>query len=292
MDVSILIVSKNRKKDLALTLRVLEKYIDKSIHEIRVLLDGCEDQSLNLKTTFPWVHWYEERQAIGASRARHKLYKTAKGKILIGFDDDAHPLHNDFIQKTEQIFQTDDKLGAIAYKEIKGLFNSDIEALKELKENNSFLCSEFVGCGFAIKTEVYQLTNGFPVWMDIYGEEACVSLELLSKGYNILFTNNIAVNHRIDKAKRKQQGKNYFRFQRQLKNSTFYYLIYYKWPLKKICKLYYHNFMKYGLKNVNYFLLFFKVLFSSLVKFPSVLNNRNPVRDEVIAAKDKLKLPM
>lgn len=291
MEASLLIVSKNRKKDLQKTLLILESYIDKSKHEIRVFLDGCTDNSEVLKNSFPWVYWEGVDKSIGASKARSILYKKAKGAIFIGFDDDAHPLHADFINRVKQVFENNSNVGVIAFKEIRGIFQSDQEALNVIATPETYLCSEFVGCGFAIKNEVYKATNGFPVWIDIYGEEACVSIEVINKGYDILFTTDIAVNHRVDKVSREKQGNNYFRFRKQLKNTTFYYLVYHKRPLLKTGKLYYHNLKKYGFKNVKYLYYFVKTFGLCVFKTPWVLQYKNIIPKATLEKIKGLKTP-
>jgi hypothetical protein len=65
-------------------------------------------------------------------------------------------------------------------------------------------------------------TNGFRTWIDIYGEEPCLSIEVLDLDFGHLYTNQVAVNHRVDGAKRKLQGKNYFRFENT--NSSWIFL--------------------------------------------------------------------
>lgn len=292
MEVSILIVSRNRKAELQQTLLILEQSIDKSKHEIRVFLDGCTDGSENLKKHFSWVHWESVTKSMGASKARSILYKKAKGNFFIGFDDDAHPLHSDFIDRIKQVFRANKNTGVIAFKEVRGVFKSDKEALKTIVTSQEYLCTEFVGCGFAIKKEVYQATNGFPVWVDIYGEEACVSIEVLNEGFDILFTTNIAVNHRVDKNIRKQEGNNYYRFGRQLKNSAFYFLVYHGYPLKRVFKLFYHNFKKYATKD---FVFFKNYLISSIIVFIKlpyiIIYYRNPIKKSVLAQKKRLPFP-
>lgn len=289
MDVSILIVSKNRKQDLEKTLSIIEKCIDKKCHEIRVFLDGCTDGSEVLKNIFPWIHWEVVKETIGASIARNILYNKAVGSIFIGFDDDAHPLNTDFIQRVLKIFIKNPNIGIIAFEEVKGVFDTDERAIKSGTSNSiEFLTNEFIGCGFAIKKEVYEKTNGFPLWMDIYGEEACVAIEVLAKGYGIVYSNNIKVNHRIDKSKRKKAGKNYFRFEKQLINTTGYYIVYYKNPIFKIMKLYWHNFKKYALLDTKYFKLFFKTVLIAIFKTPYFLKYRNPIDSSVIIYSNKL----
>ena len=290
METSILIVSKNRKQALEKTLLLLKPMLDFSKHEVLVFLDGCTDNSSSLIETIPWVKWSFVNESIGASKARFQLYKNAIGTYFIGFDDDAHPLYSDFIKRTITIFNNNTNVGIIAFEEIKGIFNSDKETLKRgSSQPCEYLTNDFIGCGFSIRRDVYKETRGFPVWMEIYGEESCLSIEVSSKGYDILFTNAIKVNHRVDKEARKRSGKNYYRFEQQLKNTTGYYLIYYKHPLIKILKLYWHNFKKYALTDFTCFILFFKVVFGLSKTLPKMLKYRQPVNKKIINMRAGLK---
>ena len=283
MQASILIVSKNRKQDLLKTIGIIESLIDKYQVEVLIFLDGCTDESEKLIHHFEWVRWFVSPKTIGASAARHQIYPLANSEILIGLDDDAHPLTKDFLFQIEKIFKEHTNVGILAFEEIKGIFESDSKALEHSEKiKKQFLCSEFIGCGFAIRKSVYMATNGFPVWVDIYGEESCVSIEVLAKGFDILYTNQIKVNHRVDKEQRKRNNQNYFRFEKQLKNATYYFLVYYPFPFKKIVKLYWHNFKKYALTDWVCFKIYFKTIFVVLFYLPNILNYRNPVDKSVI----------
>lgn len=283
MRASILIVSKNRKKDLIKTLWIIDSLIDRSKVEVLVFLDGCTDGSEKLIDELKWVRFFYSENSIGASAARHKIYSLARAEILIGFDDDAHPLTLDFISQIENLFIENLNVGILAFEEIKGVFKSDEEAIKQSEDGiNEFFCSDFIGCGFAIRKSVYEKTNGFPVWIDIYGEESCVATEVMSKGYNILYSNKIKVNHRVNKEQRKLHKQNYFRFGKQLKNSAYYFLVYYPFPLLNILKLFWHNFKKYALTDWECFKIYFKVTFIVLINIPKVLKYRNPIDKYVI----------
>ncbi|MFL1012227.1 glycosyltransferase family 2 protein [Flavisericum labens] len=290
MEISILIVSKNRKQELNKSLLILQPFLDFTKHEVLVFLDGCSDNSYDLKSEMSWVRWYGAAKSIGASPARAALYKKAKGFYFIGLDDDAHPLYSDFIIQTISVFKKYPNVGVIAFEEIKGIFKSDADALKSVDSQPMvYLTNEFIGCGFAIKKSVYEATNGFPVWMDIYGEESCLSIEVLSKGYDILYTNAIKVNHRVDKEARKLSGNNYYRFERQLRHTTYYYLVYYKNPLFKITKLYLHNFKKYALTDILCFKLFFKVVCEVIINSYNILKYRDPIDAKVLRKMNKIK---
>ena len=292
MQASIVIVSKNRKEELDKTLQILEKLINFSNHEVLVFLDGCSDGSELLKNQFKWVIWDGSEKSIGASGARNALYSKAKGEYLIGLDDDAHPLQTNFIALTKTIFEKYPTVGILAFQEIKGIFNSDTEALSHKKLTvDEYYCNEFIGCGFAVRKNVYEITNGFPVWVDIYGEESCVSIEVIAKGFDILYTNRIAVNHRVNMELRKKAGRNYFRFGKQLKNSAYYYVVYYPFPIIKIVRLFWHNFKKYATKDWRYFKIYFQTIIIIVLYLPQLIKFRNPIDVKVLKKMKGLSSP-
>lgn len=283
MKASVLIVSKNRKKELEFTLSILKQMLDFSIHEVLVFLDGCTDDSFVLKNEMNWVKWYSSEKSVGASAARHRLYPKAQGQFLIGLDDDAHPLTADFMEQTIRIFDKYPNVGIIAFQEIKGIFDSDTETLGKFESpEEEYYTNEFIGSGFAIRKNVYELTNGFPVWIDIYGEESCVAIEVLANGFDIRYSNKVKVNHRVNKEARKNMGQNYFRFGKQLKNTTYYFLVYYPFPFGRILKLYWHNFKKYALIDSQFFKIYFKTVIEVILHLHRILKYRNPVEVVII----------
>lgn len=289
MQISFVIVTKNRPEELAFTLGKLKAFLDLDIHEVLIFIDGC-DKTEKMISEFSWVQWEVSKYSVGASPARHILYKKAKGTILIGLDDDSHPLTQDFIMQVQKSFLENPSVAIIAFQEIKGVFLSDDKAL-EARESQKlyYLTNNFIGCGFAITNEAYKKTRGFAVWMDIYGEESCLSLEIIELGFDILYDNEIIVNHRVDKKKRLRQGRNHFRFEKQLKNSIFYYSVYYPKPYFKIARLLLHNFKSYALKDRTYFVLFFSAIFTASRELFKVLQYRKPVSKETLQKIHTLK---
>jgi GT2 family glycosyltransferase len=289
MEISLLIVTRNRPEELVITLDKLFKLIDLKRDEVLVFIDSCE-KTESLIEQYPWVHWECSSICLGASPARNALYKKAKGTVFIGLDDDAHPLSTDFIVQIQSIFNEDKKIGIIAFQEVRGVFLNDQEALQMAAPKvERYLTNDFVGCGFAIRREVYNQTNGFPVWMDIYGEESCVGIEVLDLGYEIYYDNTIVVNHRVDRLQRIHLGRNYFRFEKQLKNTIYYYLVYFPNPFFKIVKLLFHNFKKYGLENRKYFQLFWKSIFCVIKEFRYVCTFRRQVKGSTLQKMNRLR---
>lgn len=281
MQISFLIVTKNRPEALTYTLTKLKAIFNSSAHEVLVCIDNCKATEAII-AQFDWVKWTISKTNLGASPARQLLYKKAKGTYFIGLDDDAHPISSDFITHVKSRFISNPNLGIIAFQEIRGQFKSDAHALKQAKNIEPYKTNDFVGCGFAIRKAVYLETDGFPVWIDIYGEEPALALEVLNLGYDILYVPEIQVNHRVDIEKRKHMGRNYFRFEKQLKNSIRSYVVYYPNPFFKILKVLFHNLKKYGIKDSTYFKAFMKVVVLSIIKLPYILKYRKPVRKQTL----------
>jgi len=287
MKISFLIVTRNRPDALALTLDKLRHLIDPAHNEVRVFIDGCQKTN-ELKAHYEWVHWDGAEQNMGPSRARHRLYAAALGEFLVGLDDDAHPVSKNFLKGVEARFRESDNTVILAFQELRGLFESDMAAIEKSRTGSNYKTNDFVGSGFAIRKVVYEMTEGFPVWMDIYGEETAVALQVLDLGYDILYTYELMVNHRIDIEARKMQRHNYFRFEHQLQNSIRFYLVLHPHPIPKIAKLLVHNFKKYALSNWNYFRSFFKVVLAVPFHLRSILSHRKPVSQGTITKSHQL----
>ncbi|WP_416448163.1 glycosyltransferase family 2 protein [Leeuwenhoekiella sp. A2] len=291
-EASICIVSKDRKEELFKTLCILKKYLN-TVCEIHVFLDNCTDNSASLKQDFPEVIWYESSKQIGPSRARHRLFNEAKGDYIFGFDDDAHPLNADFIKKAIHIFQHEPDLAVLSFEELKGIFNNDAEALKFHVPEQQFYCNAFTGCGFAVRKSAYQQIKGFPEWMDIYGEEACVSIQFIEKGFKICYTSAISVNHRVNREHRRTGGSNAFRFEKQLCHAGMYFLIYYPIFLipKKLFKLFWHNLVKYAFTDWRFFKGYCMGKLCLWINLPKALKNRHAVSLKTVKSINTLPPP-
>jgi len=287
---SICIVSHNRKKELQYTLdRILDR-IDADT-EIIVGLDGCTDDSNDLQSEYANVIWLEFPSHIGASAARRKVYENAKGDYIFGFDDDSHPVTIDFVQQTIQIFHSKPMLGVIAFRIFNGIQLPETHQLG-ISIGKSYACSEFAGCGYAITRKAYQASGGFPQWINIYGEEAYVSIRAFEKGYWLSYEPSILVHHRINKDARKSDGYQKFRFGLQLRNNLVFFMKLYPFPLniRSVCKCALHNLFKYGIKSPSWHIIFWKSFFAAFVSSVGVYERIIPT--SVLKEWKKLPLPV
>jgi GT2 family glycosyltransferase len=291
---SICIVSKNRSQELDRTLKILNVLTKDQSCEILVGLDGCTDDSLQLTNKYHHVKWSHWDTSVGASPARKIIFDKAQGDIIFGFDDDAHPLNPDFLVRTTAFFDQHPDAGVISFEEIKGIYSQDIEAMKEHKEDIVFKCSSFVGCGYAMKRKAYRETNGWPQWMKVYGEEGCLSLELLNLNYDIYYCSNISVNHRVNRKSRVNSGANKFRFEQQLINTVGFYLVYFpsRYLFLKVIKLLYHNLIKYGLKDFKMLIVYLRAVSKIAASLPKFYRQRKVVSKETVRKFQDLSNPV
>ena len=290
---AICIITKNRNAELAFTIGKLENMLGFEKCNFYIFFDG-ENIPYDLKQKFSFVNWYSSDKSLGASLARKIMLEKVNEEIIIGFDDDSHPVDNDFLIVIEQLFNENKQLGIIAFSEIKGIYN-DIELgnikLKIIQQDVKEV-NEFIGCGYALVNKYYKMTNGFPEFIDIYGEESFVSMEILALKLKILYYPKLIVHHRVDRLKRAGSGYNYFRFEKQLKNAMLFYYRYYPNHIfiTKIFGLLYHNFFKYAIKNYRYFWLFFKAIFSYLhIILIAKYEVKNKMTVNVISDFEKIK---
>ncbi|WP_124980923.1 glycosyltransferase family 2 protein [Nonlabens xiamenensis] len=288
MTFSFLIVTRNRPNDLEVTLKRLHDIMNLDTDEVMVFIDGC-NATKALISKYTWVQWHSSDKQLGASPARHQLYPLATKDILIGLDDDAHPLETNFLDQVNTRFRESEHIGIIAFQEITGIFENDSKALSQAKKGVEFKTNEFVGCGFAMRRSVYEQIVGFPTWMDIYGEESAVAIQVLDKNYDIVYSYDIKVNHRKDSQGRRASGANYFRFEKQLVNTLGFYLIYYPKPTRKILKTIWHNGKKYAFKNPTYFSKYCKAILTLLIQLPNYLQRRDPVDPSTIQKRNALQ---
>jgi GT2 family glycosyltransferase len=282
---SILIATANRINELKFTLTKLLNTVNLEECEILVISDNCRDTEELDKTEYFGVKWFHINKKVGASHARNILFKHAKGKYLIGLDDDAHLITTKPLVQIERIFQEFPSAGIIAFKEFRVVGIDDT-----LEKPYCIKVNDFVGCGFCIRKDIYDLTSGFPLWIDIYGEESCLALEVLSLGYDIIYSNRIAVHHRVNKVLREQAGHNIFRFKKSLLNSNKYFIVYYPLILlpNPLIKLFFHNLLKYGLRNSSFFIAFIITYLKLLHQLPAILKHRKPVSVSLIKLKKSL----
>jgi GT2 family glycosyltransferase len=279
---SILIVTYNRRAELEQTLNVIQHLLEEEL-EVLVWDDASTDETLELAEKFSFVKWFSGKERVGGSKARSQLYVKARGKYLIGLDDDANPLDDNILEKVKLIFENEPATGLLAFRLYWGLKTLTTEE-KYKNPGKSFTAADFAACGFAIRREAFIFCGGFPKWMNIYGEETYLALRIYQNGYSIRYSPEILVQHRVDIKQRRQKERMQFWYYNQLLNMSRLYLLMFplKVGLNAFFRLYKHNFLKYGITSWSLFRLSLKAMFKSLFDFPRLSRTEARMDSELL----------
>ncbi|RMG01113.1 MAG: glycosyltransferase family 2 protein [Nitrospirae bacterium] len=162
----------------------------------------------------------DENQGIGGYNIG---FERCKGEYIIVLDDDSHVLPST-IERLVRVFERDSTIGLIAFKVIdnEGRRFKTWHIPSDDRFQDSFA---FVGCGFAVKRDVFRSIGYYPAEFFLYHNEIEVSLKTKMKGYRVVYDPECVAVHRTEGVSRNPERRVYF----TLKNSLF--LIWKYYPL-------------------------------------------------------------
>lgn len=224
---SILIITYGRKRELLDTLKCFQNYNGKTLEIL--ILDNNEINLLEkeiykiLNNKNIKLKYFNDGKNYGVALGRNYLIKKAKGEILITLDDDIEIEEdvNNFLSKVENYFFNNIEVGCLAFNIInyysrKHLRHEIPHGNKKLDFNKNLETYYFIGAGHAIKKEVYEKIGLYPEDLGKYGgEERDLSFRILENNYEILYTADIKIYHKVSPNGRLKE-ENFNRYRNQL----------------------------------------------------------------------------
>lgn len=226
---SILIISYGREQELFETLLDINKYQGEKIELL--FLDNNPTNVLfeRLNAIFTdndaiELNYFHDGINYGVSEGRNYLIEKASGDILITLDDDLEiPNINCLLTKVRSYFDDNIKVGVLAFN-IKNFYTKTPlrheipHGNKNLDFKSNLLTYYFIGAGHAIRKDVYEKVGLYPLDLGMYGgEERDLSFRILDAGYDILYTNDISIYHKVSpNGRMPKERENYFRYRNQL----------------------------------------------------------------------------
>ncbi len=148
-------------------------------------------------------------------------FEIARGDVIIVLDDDSH-IEANTIKRVKHLFSEQQTLGIVAFKIVDSSgerFNTWHIPSEDVYQD-SFA---FVGCGFAIRTELFKRIGFYPGDFFIYHNEIHVAIKVRLLGYMIVYDPLCAAVHRTAVQSRDPSRRIYF----TLKNSLHLIWMYY-----------------------------------------------------------------
>ncbi|WOD43973.1 glycosyltransferase family 2 protein [Hwangdonia lutea] len=231
IEFSILITTKNRLDDLKRTLSSIVHLLNQNHVECIICDDGSSDGTSNfIKSNYDNIRIIMNEKSKGLIYSRNRLLNLTKAKYAITLDDDAHLVSQNALECIKSYFSTNKKCAVMAFRIFWG---------KVLPENlnhsqNNSKVRGFVGCGHAWRLEAWNDIPNYPAWFVFYGEEDFASYQLFKKKWEVHYTPDILVHHRVDVKSRKGQKDYGIRLRRSLRSGWYLYFLFH--PLKTIPK--------------------------------------------------------
>lgn len=151
------------------------------------------------------INYVFSTKNLGVARGRNKGIAMVSSPIIITIDDDAYFKDNDALQKIELLFSSDyaqqNNIGVYCFK----VFYGSTGALQQTafphkkfeayKDKERFLSYYYIGCGHAIRKEVYDKAGQYPTDFFYGMEEYDLGYRILDLGYKIAYDNSVVIIH-------------------------------------------------------------------------------------------------
>ncbi len=208
---SIVIITYNRPDDLLLLLQNIAQQNDAMrLLESVVIIDNASNLSYKPVKDFiaaqalPFNYvWSNEN--LGVARGRNKAITMAEAPIVITIDDDAYFRDKDALLQIEKLFSSqyalENNVGVYCFKVFYGS-TGELQAnafphkkIEDYRDKEKFLSYYFIGCGHAIRKEVYNKAGIYPVDFFYGMEEYDLGYRILELGYRIAYDSSVAIIH-------------------------------------------------------------------------------------------------
>lgn len=191
IDVSIVISTKNRAKDLERAL--MSATSQTGSPEIIVIDDGSSDETSTIVQDFRNIRYIRHQQSAGLIARRNQGAMLATRSIIISIDDDAEFSDENCAQRIFQSF-THPKIGAVAVpciepRKANKLFQTAPSA------DGIYVTDSFMGTAHALRRDIFLKIGGFRESLIRQGEERDFSIRLMAYGFFVGYAKSPPIIH-------------------------------------------------------------------------------------------------
>lgn len=233
---SIIITTKNRIKDLKVTLDSLNDILQKEDTELLICDDFSSDGTQDyLRTNYSNHELIFNTTSLGLIHNRNILMNKARGQYIISLDDDANFLTEKPLELIENYFLSNKSCGVLSLR----IFWGKEEPLTTDTKEKGNRVNSFVGCGHVWRKESWNKIPVYPSWFIFYGEEDYASYHLFKNDIEVHYFPEVLVHHRVDVKERKKQKDYGLRLRRSLRAGWYLYFLFF--PIVKIPRLFFYT---------------------------------------------------
>ncbi len=225
---SILITTKNRKRDLEITLETLDSILCRSDVECIVFDDGSADGTYEMVSgKFPQVKLLRNEISKGLIHNRNVLLTISKGDYAVSLDDDLNFLSANPLETIACFFEKYPKCGVQSFriywdKQLPSSQNTNQQLVR---------VDSFAGGAHAFRMEAWRDIPDYPAWFRFYGEENFAAYQLFKRGWEVYYNPEVLTHHRVDLKERKKNKDYLLRYRRGLRSGWYLYFLFCPWVL-------------------------------------------------------------
>jgi GT2 family glycosyltransferase len=191
--VTVMIATKDRHEDLAVTVRDLRRQHYECLEMVVI-----DDASTPPVESIVREYWREARVvrhevSRGQSARRNEGFRLANGKYILHLDDDCSPVAVDGILQSVEYMENAHHCAGIAYYVWNGKEMPHKLATSTIAPG---VCLTFLGAAAFLRKAALSETAGYREVFTGPGEEAELSLQLLKRGWSLSYRPEIVAHHR------------------------------------------------------------------------------------------------
>jgi len=277
---SIAITTKNRLKDLIVTLNSLREILLRSDVELLI----CDDLSTDgtqafLKENYSNATLIFNKKSKGLIANRNVLNNSARGEYIISLDDDLNFLTKNPLEKIESYFKQNLDVVLLSFRIFWSIEKPSSISTNEIDRQ----VKSFAGGSHVIKRSFWNSIPGYPSWFKFYGEEDYLSYYVFKYNKQIHYFPKILTHHRVNLLSRKKHKDYRLRLRRSLRSGWYLYFMFY--PLREIPKrflytLYIQIKMKTCKGDVKATIAIFQALLDVVINIPRLIKYSNRLSNQ------------
>lgn len=201
--VTFMIATRNRVGELEKTLASCYEQ-DWLAIEVIVVDDASTDGTADMvRAKFPQVTLIRHEKNKGSIASRNVILRRARGKYVIGLDDDSRFIDRDACRRVVERMEREPDLGIISFQAIGPENPERMTPAGRLV--GEWHCGSFAACGVAIRASMLEKTGLLPEYFYHAYEEPDLCIRAWDAGFRVLQWNDVVVYHEFSGLNRNEQ---------------------------------------------------------------------------------------
>ncbi|OQY58192.1 MAG: glycosyltransferase [Desulfobacteraceae bacterium 4572_88] len=207
---SIVFLNYNRLEETRQTVSQLRELVANRNDAEVIAVNNASDDGTGeyLQTQSDWLTLADLKHNSGIA-GLNEGFRKAEGKYILVLDDDSHPCDGVTLDRMIACLDTRPDVGVVACR-IEHPDGQPFRTWHLPKKDIPGPCMAFVGCGFAIRRELFGRIGWYPGHFFLYQNEMEVAIRVMREGYEIFYEPSCRVVHRESPAGRGNWRRVYF----------------------------------------------------------------------------------